>query len=100
MAHELCRQSGLWVITFEILDGVEQDLSREDTRQKLKRLVTLAALRVLVALFSVPASLGAISLAWRSAEHPGSLPLLAGNALEKVLAGNSHAEFTAELVRL
>ena len=86
LEKELCRQSGLWVITFEILDGAEQDLSMKDTRQKLKRLVSLGAFEGLGCAIFCSSFSRAISPAWRSAEHPGGLPLLAGKALEKATA--------------
>ena len=98
VAKQLATLSGMWVLTFELECGAEQDLGCQSLRDKLLTLVEARAFVGIGAAVFCSSFSRAVRPSWRDSERPTGKPGLDQKAQARVDRGNSHAEFVAALV--
>ena len=100
VAKQMARIGFQWILTFELLRSVTEDLLQEELQQTLCELIQLGAF-LTVGMAPVCVSFSrAVTPAVRSAALPFGLPGLSWNMQKKVKVGNAIARFCSLLMKL
>ena len=100
VAKAMVNAGAPWVLTFDIDHGVNQDLLDSELREKIRILVRSGLVKS-VGMAPICASFSkAVTPPVRSNRFPRGKPGLSKTMLGKVKAGNSDADFCAELIQL
>ena len=98
VARELAERGHLWVITFEIEDGANQDILSPENQQLIEKLLLLKCVIILgVAIFCCSFS-RAVRPPIRTRESPLGIKGLNPTMQNRVEIGNRHALFVAGLI--
>ena len=86
-----------WVLTFEIARSPAEDLLRDDTREKILRLIELRAVRCVGSSLVCKSFSVAVTPPVRSTRFPRGVPWMSAAMKEKVSEGNSMSDFNAKI---
>lgn len=100
VAHELADLGNVWVITFELDDGLEQDVLSPHNKETIRGLLQSGCILGLgVAIFCSSFS-RAVRPPVRSSSEPYGIAGISSAMQEKVLLGNAHAIWVSGLIKL
>ena len=100
VARAMAKSGCPWILTFDWVRSPQENLLDAGLREKLLKLITLRAFLVVGSAIICSSFSKAVTPAVRSPRYPRGLPNIRSTMKRKVLDGNSHADFAAEVISL